>query len=203
MSRIGANSAASLVSVRLEAAVDARSVNLVVGVTIAGADLQEIDEIVLHDRHLHFGEQLAHVEPAIHRRRRTALAGKIATGELVINLEVEALLAILGAHVEADTVFRPGSLDAVFAALEGEVDVTDPLVDHAALEARSLEEGKRILSHATRREDIPRNASGVGGPVEEAAADRRSNRYGGKTADRRVGDDVQCLSHTANGKSFL
>ncbi len=96
--------------------------------------------------------------------------------ELVIGLEVEALLAILGANVEADAVFRPRRLNPVFAALNGEVDVADVSFDDAALEARSLEEFERVLRHAARREDVVRNAVRVGGPVQERSTAASTGR---------------------------
>ena len=60
------------------------------GVTVARAALQQVDGVVLHDRKLHPAEELLDVEPAVDRRRRTALTSKIATRKLVVDLEVEA-----------------------------------------------------------------------------------------------------------------
>ena len=136
-----------LVRIRGEAVA---AVDLVIRVTVAAGDRELLDEGVADDRHLDFGEQLADVERTVVREGRTALAGKVAGLEFDVRVEVQKLLTILGADVDADPAVRPRRLETIFAAFERHVRVGDRLVDVAALEARGLQVVQRRLASRCR-----------------------------------------------------
>ena len=68
-----------------------------------------------------------HVEVAVDRKRRSALAGEVAGLERLVRIQGQLFLAVFEADVDADAVFGPRGLDAIFAERAGEVDVGDLL----------------------------------------------------------------------------
>src|SRR4051812_9077571 len=175
-----------LVAVRREAAA---AVDLVVGVAIAARQRELLDEGVADDRNLDLREELANVEGARLRKRRTALAGEIAGLEFDVRVEVEEFLPILAADVDADATVGPRRLKAVFATFEREVDVGDGLVRVAALEAGGLQIVQGRCGNTAGLEDIPGHAVRVNAG-HRSAADRCAHGNTSNTPGRRVRDYV-------------
>ena len=89
-SLIGANSSRQLVGVGVVLAAVAQ---LVAGLAIAHAERQIVDEAVLDDRDLGFAEEFEHLEVAVDRKRRSALAGEVARLERLVRVQLERFLA--------------------------------------------------------------------------------------------------------------
>ena len=166
--------------------------NLVIRITVAAGDREVLDERVTDDRHLDFGEQLANIEAARNRYRRTTLTGEIARLELDVGLRLQGFLAVLGADVEADAAVRPRRLQSVFATLERHVRVGDGLVNIPAQETGGREEVHSLLSHSADLEHIIGDASNVRGAAQGAAAHGQPGS--------RVRDDIERLVQTADGE---
>src|SRR5262249_42864508 len=139
--------------------VERARADMVVRVAIATVERQLVDEVVLDDRDLDFGERVARVKVTRNRRRRTALTSEIALLELFVNFEVQRFLAILDTEVRSDTRIGPRRLQAELVTNEGHVQVGDIFVDRAALETRGLKVVESALSNSTGLEDVVRDAA--------------------------------------------
>src|SRR3546814_20502265 len=76
---------------------------------VCSSDLQEFfDEAVLDDRDTNFAEEFLDVERTTDRRRGAARACKVAFLRRTVRQDVQGLLAIFRADVDADAVIGPG-----------------------------------------------------------------------------------------------
>src|SRR5207302_7643131 len=118
---------------------------------------------------LHLAEDLQHAEVAVDRRGRSALTREIAGLELLIRIQRQRFLAILGTDVDPDSFVRPWRLHAHFTESAGNVSIGDLLrglaVDHTEhIEiihggSRYRPGAKRIVGHAVRIASVERRAA--------------------------------------------
>ena len=151
------------------------SASAVVGVAITAGDGEIVQPAILNDWHAKLGEDFTNIERAGDRQGGRTLTGEIARLEFQIGIELELLLAILGADNEAETFAGPRALDAIFPKATREVTRSNLLGTDAALEARGREVVDGCLRRriGARRKDVPRYAVRIGA-VERRATDWRS-----------------------------
>src|SRR3546814_13881523 len=117
---------------------------------VCSSDLQEFfDEAVLDDRDTNFAEEFLDVERTTDRRRGAARACKVAFLRRTVRQEVQGLLAIFRADVDADAVIGPGEANAVLTEITGNRCVEDALFGDAKSEERRV--GKECVSTCSSR----------------------------------------------------